>query len=519
MRFIQQHARILIFLVLSVYLFKAAVNDSDLVAAGDGMEYVLMTEALYNHGTPDVRLTDIRKYRHESEKYGDWKAQINHGFIDDLYAQIHAGKANYRDNLYGFAKSKNGQYVSIHFFTYPLFILPIKYVLRPFHIHPIKVFFIANALFIFAVLYVVFFFFPFKEWINISIGLFYYFSTINWYFLWVHPEIMVCSLIFLSLFIFQYSNKPYLALFLGAIAATQYQPLTILIFIMAIHTVWKNKFQWKSLIRVGLATCMVLAPAVYYYSHFEVTNMVKYLGFLDTKYITSTRIIGFFTDLNQGLIISFPLLFIVYLLLLILDWYTRIKRKAIQFHIYDLIPVLLIGLLMILTTMGNWNHGQSINNRYVTYIGTLMLCHFLILSLRWIHVRSILIILALTLVTQVVTIQYFGGPKAKYWTEGKHKKLAEKVLNRYPQFYNPDPWIFMARTAGFQHESYYYKGVVYRDVNQTFKKAIIHKEHLDQVSITELADVKLDELVADKNDQYGWVYIDYMDLPNAVDKN
>ena len=123
------------------------------------------------------------------------------------------------------------------------------------------------------------------------------------------------------------------------------------------------------------------------------------------------------------------------------------------------------------------------------------------------------------LITQGFAINEFGGPAPDLWSAERHKKGARFVLNNFPEYYNPDPIIFGVRTLGtYNLEHDYYKGVVYSDGCKNFKKAMVNKEHLKEVTMGGLTAEQLERLISSKHDQYGWVYVNEYDIETKLNK-
>lgn len=505
-----------LFVICSIYLSFNVIYKSKVNIVGDGLEYVLMTEALYNHATPNVIPSDIQKYESEVSKY----------FISDLQPKKinYSGILNYLNDVEnrnplervdGFALSKNRKLYSIHFFTYSLAVLPIKFIAKPFNIHPVRVMYIANVIFMLLVIYLILYNSPLKEWENIVIAFLFFYSTVQFYLIWTHPEVFVACLIFLGVF-YYFIKKRYLGIFLCSIAVTQYQPMGIFVLGMVVFSLFEDKFRIKSFIKLGLVSFWVIIPPLFYYINYGHFNLIKEFGFLDTKFITPTRVIGFFTDANQGLILNFPLILVSYIALIILSYYKKVKNKKLSITVFDFIPLILIVTVAIVSTMGNWSHGQAVTNRYVAYIGTFLLIHFIILFTQFNYLKWVKVLLVLIVISQIYTINFYGGIFSDNWDGDKHKPTATYLLDNYPELYNPDPHIFYQRTIPYQSENFYYQGVTYLDNDNNFKKAIVNVDHLDEVNIGGLTKDQLNLLIEGKKQQYGWVYFHESDLIDKI---
>ena len=509
---------ILVFLFLCIYTFHGVTKEQELVLSGDGLEYVLMTEALYNHHSPDVRAEDIYSFRKKAEKIQEREKESKSAEYERMLNKLlHPESVEVGADLGGFAYSSNKKCYSIHFFTYSLAVVPFVYLFKPFILHPIQVIWLANAIFLLLTVFIILFTNKNRERYNITVALLYVFSVLAWYLLWPHPEIFVVSFLFIGLWLFWNNNKYYLGLLLTAIAATQFQPLALIPLLLAAVIFIKEKYNVKVFIKLCCYLAIVLLPSLFYYTNFGVTNMVKHLHYLDSKYITFNRIFGFFFDFNQGLIIAFPLLFVVYLLLYVLDLFKLIKQRKIEnIHFTHFIFPVAVIVVAVSASMGNWNGGGTVTHRYVNYVGILLLFHFAYLLFSFSQRKWGVALYAAIVASQVYTILFFGGIHVDGWTYALHKELPKYLLDHSPEKYNPDPWIFMIRTAQVHPDSYYGKGVVYTNDEYQFKKAIVHRDSLSKTVVGNLTLHQISSLIQDKSDHYGWIYINEQDVRNLL---
>ncbi len=510
-------ASIFIFFILCVHTFSEINKNKDLVLQGDGLEYVLMTEALDNHLSVDITEQDVLGYKSQIKKFNKWEMESKSADYDNLLGHLQSRPIVPFANFGGFSNDKDGKCYSIHFYTYSLFVLPIKKLLTPFIIHPVKVLWYANALFFLLAIYIVLFFNNNREFFNACTALLFYYSTTLWHVIWPQPEALICSLVFIGLWFTFITKKPYFGLFLCALAATQFQPLALITGMLALKIFFTEGLSVKVLLKLLFCSVIVLAPSAFYYFHFGVTNLVSELGYLDSKYMTFNRTWGFFFDVNQGLIISFPLLFFIYLSMLVIFLYQWIAQKKWSFFDFSsLIFPLAIIVVVISTSMANWNGGGANNHRYVNYVGALLLFHFVYLLWKLKNNLWQRIILLIALLTQVYTITFFGGLRGATSYYEDHKSLAKFILNNFPEYYNPDPWIFIIRTDKVRNMDFYKKGVVYVDDHWDFKKALIHKDSLNYVQLGNLTKDQVMKLIEGKGDEYGCVYINENEVKDIL---
>jgi len=179
-----------------------------------------------------------------------------------------------------------------------------------------------------------------------------------------------------------------------------------------------------------------------------------------------------------------------------------------KLDVLRLMPFVLIGTTMVVSTMHNWNHGQAVTNRYVTYIGAMMLVHLIyLIALR--PKKPMLVLLVVLVATQSVAVLMLNFRNNDYdWSQMEHRPWAKWVLTNYPALYNPDYQIFFVRTA---------KGVKY-DYSPTRSpfsfttkggvptKTMVHIDHLEELRQFGYGDKELDE-IRGRHFHQGWTYL------------
>ena len=111
---------------------------------------------------------------------------------------------------------------------------------------------------------------------------------------------------------------------------------------------------------------------------------------------------------------------------------------------------------------------------------------------------------------------FFGGFRGATSFYEDHKSLPRYILNNFPEYYNPDPWIFIIRTDKVRNMEFYSKGVVYVDDNWDFKKALVHKDSMDYIRLGNLTKDQVVKLIDGKSDQYGCIYINEGEVKNSL---
>ena len=268
-----------------------------------------------------------------------------------------------------------------------------------------------------------------------------------------------------------YHEKLYTGIVLITLAALQNQPLAILVATLCIVALFKKGFSLKTVFILGLCSVWVLLPSLFYYVHFNITNLVTYKGYLNIHAVTSQRVFGFFFDLNQGMVLAMPLIIFIYIFL-ILKKTIRFKKAENRWGLI-LLPVI-IAMTLVGCTMITWNHGQAVVNRYVTYIGAVLIVHFFFLLVEQKNKKRLFVILFIAVLSQIVSTLYFEKYN-DYGKSDKPKDISNWVLENYPEYYNPDPLIFFSRYMGGIPHYETYTPAYYMKESGEITKYLIYK--------------------------------------------
>lgn len=493
-----QYIKIVVFVFFSIVLYQRIVTKAP-YPTGDGPEYLLMTEALYNHGTPDVRLEDVISFKAESEKIKKWEDVHKYEFFNEMISFF---SGEYQGH--GFFYAGNKKRYSFHFFFYSLANVPVRALVGLSHGDPMITYQITNGLLILGTCFLLLFYNkgPFKGTVYLAIV--FFFSSIFWYSNWVHTEPMTTCLVAIAMFLF-FNKRYYIAMILMALATLQNQPLVLLYGLLSLIISIEMKFKIRVLSTLFFIGLICLLPPLFYFYHYGTFSMIKAAGHLDASEATFTRIWGFFFDLDQGAILAIPLLLIAYILLILKGWINIARRKTtIEFHY--LIPLALFAIIFTVASMKNWNHGQAIVSRYVTWITAVMIIHTMyILSQRNDYAKTYWIV-GIIAISQILSILYFERNNQYDWSGHHHKAHTAYILNRWPGIYNPDPRIFISRTTNDVGELPTLSPVIYWDDSLRFKKMIVHKEKLDVLSRFGIVQTQIDSIKQHGNFIINWIY-------------
>jgi hypothetical protein len=502
------YIKLLVLLLVSVLYVNRALNDfKEPYIEGDGFEYALLTESIYNHGSPDFQKQDFESFRLDLGKYHNMDNFPKYPYLNGFKDLSDDKKFEFKTGYGGYFLAKNQKFYAIHFFTYSLVSLPAKVICKFANLSPITVFHLTNAFFIIIVCALLLFY----NIKNIYVGFFsvisFCFGVNYWYLGWEHTEIFTTCVVAISLILFFRGNKLW-SLFVLAIAVTQTQTLLILLGALGVVILIENKINFKLLLKLASIYCIAFIPPLFYYYHFGTTSLIKDMGFMDHQCITVNRFFGFYFDLNQGMILGLPLILPAYIISLFCfaltkfrDWRNLIKHLAL--------PVSVVIITVISSSMTNWNPGQTIVHRYTTWLGAVVFIHFLEL-LRFNGEKWKLVLLNTSALVQIFICFYFQKINNFEWEASGHKDIAAWVLKYDPDLYNPDPTIFAVRTAQ-QYDLFNQTApIFYFDNDHNLKKVLFHKKNIAALNYFGLNPSEEQRLFS-YPDNYGWAYLKEVD--------
>lgn len=498
-------------LIGCIYVYRSLNDFNPGYVCGDGFEYIFMTEAIHNHSTPEITLKDVNSFKDKLIKYEDYNNFFKKAYVEEMIAFFNTTKAEFKETKSGLYATKDKKWYSYHFWFYSYLNIPAYNLFS--ELGPLKTFYITNSIFVILTILVILFFTPFSFYNQLLAALCFSFSSCYWYLGWQHVEVLSACLVTIGL-IFFFNARFYLAAFILALACLQTQPLMLLLAFVGAVTIFKKGFNFKNIVITGLICSIGFIPQVFYYVHFGTTNLVKDAGFLDTAFITVNRVSGFFTDLNQGVILAIPLILVLYLPLLALQ-IRSILRKEEPFDFAILIPFVSIGIAMGVSTMWNWNHGMAIINRYAAWACSIIMVHVFYLVHRLNHERSI-VIFNYFFMTQLFSILYHQKYNDHDWNQNHHRQIAKWVFKNCPGLYNPDPFIFGARTLPY---SYYLSEAnspyIFFDEKRPCK-IMVHRNQVDKLSEFGVSLKQIQKIKEKISYNYDWGYIDVKDFKTTL---
>jgi hypothetical protein len=396
---------------------------------GDIMEYTLLTVAVANHGTPDIRLADVAEAR---------------VLLPDLAGAYDAVADGLRKGVEvpqpGLLRGTDGRMYALHFFGYPaLAAVPFK-LLQFAGRSPFRAYLAVNAAFVFALGLALFRLYGSS--LRASLGLLTYFlcgGLLYWQ--WSSPESMSATALLAGL-IFYVTGMPIAGGVLAGFGAMQNPPIVFFCAfapLLRLAAAWPAEkptlarqwalFGWRYVAGALACAAMFGLNVLFNEAKFGTPSIIAKVA-TSTDLITLNRLHSFFFDLNQGMVMAIPAV-----ALALLAWPGRQRRvlavaaAACAFSVAMAVPSLVAQ---------NWNSGASAIMRYVLWAAMPLLFAFL-----W-QLRSATrwpaILLTLVLVLQAGTMAH--ALRYYYMT---FSPLAQRVLAFQPGWYNPDPEIFFER--------------------------------------------------------------------------
>lgn len=423
--------RIVLFIAV---LWLAALALTRPNKGGDFQEYALMAIAFSSHGSPDIRPQDITISERLSPEVG---------FVE-VHRRLRAGIA--RGDKWpfpGFVAGQHGGHYAIHFFAYSaLAALPFK-LLDAIGAPPFKAFQIVNLAAL-TILVLALYRFSASVKRTVFATLFFLFSGGLLYSNWCSPEFMTASAL-LAAMVYSIINRPYLAAVLAGVAAMQNPPLLFFsMFAPLIRIAWvraDEDLAWSAALRRVVTRHTVLAsilqaalaavPVAYSYTTWGVPSIIAALATYP-PFITPLRLVSFYFDLNQGMIVAFP----VAMLLVVAQLFARNARRWLPHTLLALLFSVALAIPSLSTV--NWNSGAAGVMRYAFW-GAMPLMY---LALGWMHrvPRWPLALLLAMLLVQAGLVKY-----ARSYRHETMSPAATFMLERFPALYEPEPEIFFER--------------------------------------------------------------------------
>lgn len=416
-----------IFPVLLALALLALLLARPVSISGDALEYTVDAVAIASHGTPDIQASDI-----------DRTMALLPGRFDGLFRMLKDEIGRGVQDVYpAFARGRDGGVYPVHFFGYPLLAAPFLLLFEAFGQPPFKAFQAVNLVFVFVLGLALRRFFASSTRAAIGLLLFMLCCGVL-YWDWTSPECMSAAALLSALLLFT-SGMPVAGALLAGLAAQQ-NPTIVFFFVFAplirMSLGWERKTvvpakagvqAWRrTLLPLGLGLAVAALPILFNLYQYGVPNLIA-ARFSDPGLIGSTRLLSFFADLNQGMIIAIP--GVLAALLLVRGRGLRLLALCLLFTLALVVPALAVI---------NWNSGAAGPMRYVAW-SAMPLLFALLAMLRELPAWR------LPALGAVLALQAAAMVHATRYEYIEFSPLAALVLKHAPHWYHPEPEIFAER--------------------------------------------------------------------------
>ena len=412
---------------------------------GDVVEYAVATVAIADHGSPDIRPGDIARVR-----------ALLPGMFVEPYDLLERGMRAGEQQLYAaFVRGRDGDVFPVHYFGYSLLAAAPFKLFEALGIPPFKAFQAVNlaAVFVLGLALRRFFGSDAKAWLGL--GLFMLCGGAL-YLHWTSPECVSAALLLAGL-LFYTSGAPLAGSLLAGLAGQQ-NPTILFFFVFApLFKLWLDydralgvmanlRAQLTRRNILGLAGGMAVfaLPPLFNLWQFGVPNIIAKL-FSDPSLIGATRLVSFYFDLNQGMIVGIPgLLLVLFLSLRRMDGRVR--------GVLLLAALMTLALALPALAVLNWNSGAAGVMRYAFWAAMPFVFALLVL-LRRLPRWPQLAVVGLA-ASQAAAMVHAGSYDYVHFSP-----VTSLLLEHAPQRYHPEPEIFAERAG--HHDNYIRPDQVY----------------------------------------------------------
>jgi hypothetical protein len=453
-------------------------------AAGDSGEYYLTAESLLNHGTPELRGTDV----------AGMQARMSRQPVEGGFRTLSAYRAG-----------RGGALYAQHFGAYSAVTLPVRALLRWTGANEYKAFAITNALLLLGAAWVWLTRAPFPLPWRLLGGLLLLVSPVGWFVRWTHPEVYSASLVVAAL-VFWRIGAPVKATLFAALAALQNPPLLILTGLLWVHAAAAAGRSRRRLLLATLAALPAVLPFAFNLWAFGTPSLIAEEN-VHVGIVSLPRALELLFDANIGLIAYAP----VTVLLALAGTALGIARPGARIVVVGCWTAV-VAMACVCSAMHDWNHGTSGPSRYTVWLFPLLV---LVVCAVFSRVPSPgpKVAAALACAAQLavfVARDGFAAPEDYL----QHSWLARQVLLQRPALYNPTPEIFIERTAHHDWPAEGMDGPFVYSAGGRCRKALAQKRHAQALS--EQCGVEppaFSRFTAEVKERGGgraeWTYVDY----------
>lgn len=395
---------------------------------GDVAEYTLMTLAFANHGTPEIRLSDIE----------DGKRMLPG--LSGLYGLLEQDMAANKEEVFpAFARGRHGEVYANHFFVYSaLAVVPFK-LLQAAGRDPFGCYLALNlaALCVLAFWLYRFFASPWRAWCALLLFLA---CGSALYLPWTSTETASAALLLAALCAFS-TGSPLAAALMAALAAQQ-NPTILLFFGFAplLRMALSGEklaqvLERRTLAALALGAALCALPVLFNLWQFGVPSIIA-KTFSSSRLVGLTRLGSFFFDLNHGMLVGIPALALA---LLMWGWQRGAPARRDVLAL-ALAAAFIVAMCLPALAIWNFNSGAAGMMRYAVWSAIPLL--FLLLWRMRRAARWPWAMLAVLLPLQAGAMWHAASYGYKEFSP-----LAQTVMHAAPALYLPEPEVFGERSV------------------------------------------------------------------------
>lgn len=389
------------------------------LAYGDSLEYLLQTESLVRHASPEARAGDVLSLARQAGRLG-------------LRLDFALGYRGYYDD-------GAGRWYAVHFWAWSLLAAPARLALAVFGLNGLHAFALTSTLLLLLALRRVLFGLPFRPGWRVLLALLLASSPVLSFLRWPHGEAPTVATVTLALAA-RYAGRPVAAVLWAALASLQSPPFTLLVALLWLDAILRGR-SLHTLARVTPAAALALASPLFYLCRFGTPSLLARES-ASVANASLARAAGLFLDPNLGLVRAMPLAVLLFAGAASVAW-VRVRDFPFEAALAS------VTFLMAFAcgTTSNWNHGTIGPSRYAVWLVPCLLFPIarigMVLTGRLRGVATAATVLAIA--SQAAILAARGGPLAPP-DDHETSALAGLVLRHAPALYAPDPSVITART-------------------------------------------------------------------------
>jgi hypothetical protein len=170
-----------------------------------------------------------------------------------------------------------------------------------------------------------------------------------------------------------------------------------------------------------------------------------------------------------------------------------------------LLVFIILGISISVSTMGNWNHGMAIINRYASWLSVIIIIHTLYLLNSFGNLFNT-VLLNYFFASQCITTLYYDQFNENGWSSLKHMPLSKWCFKNYPDLYNPDPYIFAGRVTPNIPLMEVNSPFVYFNGNE-IKKMMVHQNKADELVNFSISKSEIENIKKNNKFNFGWGFL------------